>query len=189
MKEGFNFLKPQVEAPSIWTSLYAWIVNTARVILIITETAVILALVFRIIVDVQGKDLDAKIKTYESMLELRLPEEKKYLNLQGKTNTYQTAFNSLPLYNKIVSEINTNIPKEFIKVNILFQKDTITITGESQNTYIQKMEEYLKGSDFFSESKLETLTIEESQSEKISKFNFTSRIKNPELRQLITDNE
>ena len=188
MKQGFNLLKPQVEAPNIWTSLYAYITNTARIILIITESAVILALVIRVIVDVQGKDLDGKIKTYESMLTLREPEESKYNILQDKIQTYQAGYESLPAYSNIIKAITDNIPKEFTDTFITVQKDVITISGESQEVYIQKMEEFLKNSDLFIDSKLSTLVIDEKVStNKVAKFTFTTKIKKTELRILNTN--
>ena len=190
MKQGFNLLKPQIEPPNIWTNIYAWIVNTARIILILTETAVILALVIRIVVDVQSKDLDEKIKNYDSILALRAPEEQKYLDLQNKTKTYQEANDSLPKYSNIVKAITDNLPREFINVSVNFQKNEITINGEAQNKYIQRMEEFLKNSDLFTNSNLTTLNIEEStETDKLAKFIFSTKINNEELRKLITEDQ
>jgi hypothetical protein len=169
--------------------MYLWIVNTARIVLILTEATVILALVIRVVVDVQSKDLDTRIKTFDNMLKLREPEEKKYLLLQNKITTYQTAYDSLPVFSNVIKTINENIPMEIVNVNITIGKDSISVTGESQNTYIQQFEEFLKNSPMFSDSQLTTFNVEGTKEEvKISKFTFTSKIKNLELRKLIPDN-
>ena len=81
MKKGFNFLKPQIEPPSAWTSIYEWITKTAKAVLIVFEIAVILALVIRIFVDVQAKNIDEQIDTLETIMQSRSFEEQKYLNL------------------------------------------------------------------------------------------------------------
>ena len=190
MKQGFNLLKPQQEAPSVWTTIYAWIVGTARVVLIITETAVIAALVIRIVIDVNGKNLDEKVASFESIINIRANEEKKYVDIQSKTKEYQTVIDKSISYSAILNTLNKNIPGSFSNVSISITGNKLIITGEAPNEAIQKMEKYLKNSTDFIGTKLTTLGIGEDKSpDKPAKFTFETQIKDLPFKQLITDNQ
>jgi len=190
LKQGFNLLKPQQEAPSVWTTIYTWIVGTARVVLIITETAVIAALVLRIVIDVNGKNLDEKVTSYEAIINIRENEENKYVEIQSKTKEYQTVYDKNVSYTSILNTLNKNIPTNFSNITISISGNKIIMTGEAPNEAIQRMEKYLKNSTDFSGTKLTTLGIGEDKSpDKPAKFTFETQIKELPFRQLITDNQ
>jgi hypothetical protein len=190
LKQGFNLLKPQQEAPSVWTTIYKWIVGTARVVLIVTETAVIVALVLRIVIDVNGKNLDEKVTSYESVINIRSNEEKKYVEIQEKTKEYQTVYDKNISYTSVLNTLSKNIPTTFSNITLSISGNKLVMTGEAPNDAIQKMEKYLKNSVDFSGTKLTTLGIGEDKSpDKPAKFTFETQIKELQYRQLITDNQ
>lgn len=190
MKQGFNLLKPQIEAPSVWTVVYKWVVGTARIVLIITETAVIAALVIRIAIDVQGKDLDEKITNYEGILNVRKEEEKKYLGLQSKTVNYRDSFDNNLVYSSGVNVLLNNTPLSFSKIDISITGSKISYSGEGPNADIKKLEGYIKSSSLFANSRLTSLGIGEDKDPNLSStFNFETEFKGLPNRQLITDNE
>lgn len=189
MKQGFNLLKPQVEAPSIWTTFYKWVVGTARIILILTETAVIVALVIRIVIDVQGKDLDEKISNYESILNVRNEEENKYTTLQTKTTDYRDSFDKNVKYASQLDDFIKNIPTSFSDIDLSLVNNKISFRGKAPNADIKTMEKYLKSSDLYINSQLTTFdTGQTVNNELLSDFNFETEFKELPLRQLITDN-
>ena len=183
MKQGFNLLKPQVEAPSIWTTLYNWVVGTARIVLIITETAVIAALFIRIVIDVQGKDLDEKISNYENIIQIRSEEETKYLKLQSRTADYRDSFNKNYKFSNQMNEFIKNIPLEFNDVVINFIDNKIVLTGKALNVDIKEMENYLKTSDLYTNSQLISFDIGDG----LSDFDFQTQFKELPNRQLIKE--
>ena len=183
MKQGFNLLKPQVEAPSIWTTLYNWVVGTARIVLIITETAVIGALFIRIVIDVQGKDLDEKISNYESIIKVRSEEESKYLKLQSMTADYRDSYDKNYKFSGQMNEFIKNIPLEFNDVVINFVDNKIVLSGKALNIDIKEMENYLKTSDLYINSQLTSFDIGGG----LSDFNFQTQFKELPTRQLIKE--
>lgn len=189
MKQGFNLLKPQVEAPSIWTTFYKWVVGTARIILIVTETAVMVALVIRIVIDVQGKDLDEKISNYESIIKVRSEEEKKYVTLQTKTTDYRDSFDKNLKYASQLNDFIKNIPNSFSDIDLSIINNKISFRGKAPNTDIKTMENYLKSSILYINSQLTTFDTGQTQNNVLlSDFNFETEFKGLPLRQLITDN-
>jgi hypothetical protein len=189
LKQGFNFLKPQIEAPSIWTTIYKWVVGTARVVLIITETAVILALVIRVVIDVQGKDLDEKISNYESILKVRVEEESKYLGLQTKTSDYRNSYEKNFKYSSDMNQLIKNIPLSFSDIDISIVSNKINLKGKAPITDIKKFEQFLKSSQVFTNSSLNTFNVGENKdTNQLSDFDFITNFSNLPKRQLFKDN-
>jgi hypothetical protein len=181
LKQGFNLLKPQVEAPSVWTTIYKWVVGTARIILIITETAVIAALVIRIFIDVKGKDLDERIASYETIVSVRASEEKKYLGLQMRTTAYKESYDKNIDASAQINELIKNIPLSFSNLDMSIVGKKVLINGEAPNTDIQKMEQYLKSSNLYVNSKLITFDV----GNQLSTFKFETEFSSLPYRQLI----
>jgi len=182
LKQGFNFLKPQVEPPSVWTRVYDWVVGTARLILIIFEVAVVIALGIRIVVDIQSKNLDDQIGNVESILNVRSAEEIKYRLLQDKINAFTTAWTTSNSYSSEYAAINKFIPLSATDYTVSIDGMAITITGKANNADIGAMENSLKGASLFTDTKLSTLEVGSG----LSKFTFVSTIKDVPLKDLAT---
>lgn len=184
MKKGFNFLKPQVEAPSQWSTLYDWITGTAKAVLIVFEVAVILALVIRIIVDVQAKSLDQQIETLENIMTQRTFEEEKYRNIQIKTLGFSTIWTKGLIYSEVFNQINSFMPKSSVKFDIGINKDTISINGKATSAEIDVMEKGLKESPLFKDTKLTVFEKSSTEVSQLSEFTFTTKITNPRYKAL-----
>jgi Tfp pilus assembly protein PilN len=188
LKQGFNFLKPQVEPPSPWSRIYDWVVGTARAILILFEIAVVIALGVRIVVDVQSKNIDEQISTLETIMSQRALEEQKYRNLQIKTGAYATLWTTGQIYSEIFDLINQYIPPTAVEFNVNLEGDIIRIDGKASNADIKQMENGLKQSNLFKDTKLTILEVASDDPNFLSKFSFTSKVQNPKFRQLYDPN-
>ncbi len=184
MKQGFNFLKPQVEPPSPWSRIYDWVVGTARAILILFEIAVVIALGVRIVVDVQSKNIDEQITTLETIMSQRALEEQKYRDLQIKTGAYATIWTTGQIYSELFDLINEYIPPSAVQFNVNLEGDLIRIDGKASNADIKQMENGLKQSNLFKDTKLTILEVASDDPNFLSKFSFTSQAQNPKFRQL-----
>lgn|GEM_PF-2226853 len=188
MKQGFNFLKPQVEPPSPWSRIYDWVVGTARAILILFEIAVVIALGVRIVVDVQSKNIDEQITTLETIMSQRALEEQKYRDLQLKTGAYATIWTTGQIYSELFDLINEYIPPSAVLFNVNLEGDLIRIDGKASNADIKQMENGLKQSNLFKDTKLTILEVASDDPNFLSKFSFTSQAQNPKFRQLYDPN-
>lgn len=182
MKQGFNFLKSQVEPPSVWTRVYDWVVGTARIILIVFEVAVVIALCIRIVVDVQSKNLDDQISNVEKILDIRKFEESKYRLIQNKINAFTTAWTTSNTYSDAYDAINNFIPLSATEYRVVISDQTITIGGKATNEDIGAMEKSLKESLLLKDTKLTTLETGLG----LSKFSFISTIKELPVKTLGT---
>lgn len=188
MKKGFNFLKPQVEAPSQWSAIYDWITGTAKAILIVFEVAVILALGIRIVVDVQGKNIDQQIETLETIMSQRSYEEEKYRLLQQKTLGFSTIWTRGQIYSEVYNQINEFLPQSSVKFDVSIIESKINISGKATNINIDTMEKGLKESPLFKDTKLTILEKSSSEANQLSTYSFTSTITNPRFRVLSDPN-
>lgn len=184
MKQGFNFLKPQVEAPSPWSRIYDWVVGTARAILILFEIAVIVALGVRIVVDVQSKSIDQQITSLEDIMNQRATEEQKYRILQTKAKAYARIWTTGQIYSEIYDIINSYIPLSAVKFDVNFEGSNVRIGGKATNEDIRNMENGLKQSPLFRDTKLTMLEVASDDPKALSRFSFTSVIESPEFRTL-----
>jgi Tfp pilus assembly protein PilN len=185
LKQGFNFLKPQVEPPSVWTKVYDWIVGTARVILILVEICVIVALGIRVVLDIQGKQLDSQINNLDGLMLARQNEETKYRDLQDRIASYETIWQISRSATPILDEINKNLPPSARNITITLEGYDIRINGEALNDEIDIMEMILKESPLFSQTKLSRLSTIQEGGKNLVKFDFQSKVKQYTTRQVL----
>lgn len=178
MKKSFNLLKPQVEAPSVWTKVYDWVTGTAKVILVITIIVVFISLLIKIGLDVKENNLDKEITSLENLLHVRNVEEKKYRHLQTKVNSYEKIWNSTILFHPIIDETTKFLPKSAIELVMTIEEKGISLTGKALNNDIDEMENAIKSNKSFYESKLSRLETSPESGQNFVKFNFLANNEN-----------
>lgn len=176
MKQGFNFLKPQVEPPSVWTKVYDWVIGTARVILIIAIIAVLGAMVVRIILDVQGNQLDEQVRNLESLMAVRTQEETKYRNLQSRINSYDSVWTNSNLNAPIIDKVIAILPKSATELTITLNEKSLIISGKASNSDIDVMEKALKIDPAFTQAKLSRLETATEDNVSYVKFSFQADV-------------
>ncbi len=176
MKQGFNFLKPQVEPPSAWTKVYEWVVGTAKVILMVAIVAVIIAMIIRVVLDVQSNQLDEQTKNLESLMQVREKEELKYRELQKRIASYEAAWTSTNINSPVVELILSILPLSATELDVNLQESTLNIKGIAENSDIDLMEEALKTDKSFTQAQLSRLEVSGAEGETLVKFDFQAKI-------------
>jgi Tfp pilus assembly protein PilN len=186
LKQGFNFLKPQVEPPSVWSRVYEWVVGTARIILVVAEVGVILALFIRVVIDIQGKQLDDQIANLEAVMQVLQPDEFKYRNLQQRIESYETVWTNGKYYTPVMTLINSSIPKTALDIEIKLTGNILQISGRATNPEIKQMENDLKTSPYFIKTKLTSLDVSDTKLNAKLRFTFDTEVRKIDPKVLLS---
>ena len=146
---GFNLLQPQEAPPTFWDKAYAWVVGTARVIIIIVEIIVFGAFVTRFVLDTQSKNLDEKIKIQEVRLDALADKEEYFRKVQEKGTQYEEIWKVSSNYTPILKEINSYLPSITSEISMQIRNETLLIRGFGDFNAVSSMELSLKNSNTF----------------------------------------
>ena len=180
MKTGFNLLKMQAEPPSAWTKIYGWVIGTARVVIIVAELTVLVAFGIRIYIDVQGKDLDARIDQSEAILNVMSSSEKRFRVIQNRTDMFRTIWNSSPDYSPLLTNINGLLPTSTSIKDLAISIDNkqLVISGtapKSREQEIKDLEANLKADETYLKDVV-LARLDDSPTQ--LKFTFTANLTN-----------
>lgn len=184
-KTGFNLLRPQVEPPTVWSKLYDYVVGTARVVVIFVELVVVVAFVWRIIIDVQSKNLDDEIRVKESIISTFAQAEREFKQIQKKTGAYDIIWTGTRSFTNNYAEINKYLPLSLHEFTIQLNKDTVYITGTANVSEIQSMEDDLNKSETFTK-KIDNITSAGTSGSALASFSLRLTVDKLEYRK-ITD--
>lgn len=160
----------------MWTKVYDWVIGTARVILIIAIIAVLGAMVVRIILDVQGNQLDEQVRNLESLMAVRTQEETKYRNLQSRINSYDSVWTNSNLNAPIIDKVIAILPKSATELTITLNEKSLIISGKASNSDIDVMEKALKIDPAFTQAKLSRLETATEDNVSYVKFSFQADV-------------
>lgn len=142
--KGFNLLRDQLAPPTAWDKIYKWIVGTARIIIILVETIVIVAFAARIVLDFIGKNLDEEIADLDTRLGAYDLLEEEILGVQTKTSTYEGMWNNSsnisPYYNyiaQLLGSYNSDL-------SVSIDNSGVSINGELRVSQIDEIENDMK---------------------------------------------
>lgn len=179
MKKGFNLLRAKFETPNFWTKAYDWVVNSAKVVIIITELFVIIAFAIRFIIDMQQKQLDKDIAVKEGIYNAMAIQESKFIDLQAKTKGYKELISLIPEYEPAIRDLQSNITIGGSVTRIAFDisSDGVTISGsasKSASSDVQALENNLKANTkYFVDTTLTTLVDDATN----LNFTFSTKLK------------
>ncbi len=182
-KTGFNLLRPQVEPPTVWTKLYDYVVGTARVVVIFIELVVVVAFVWRIIIDVQSKNLDDEIRVKESIISTFAQAEREFKQIQKKTGAYDVIWTDTRAFTNNYAEINKYLPLSLHEFTIQLNKDNVFITGTANVSEIGTMEDSLNKSETFSK-KIDNITSAGTSGSELASFSLRLNIDTLEYRKI-----
>lgn len=183
-KKGFNLLKEQVEPPSVWTKIYDWMVGTARIIVVVVLLVVVIAFAIRIVVDVQGKQLDEKITARESIMRQYQATELRYRSIQAKTWSFRTSWEKTPAFLQLISELDKFLPQNVTKMNIQLDSTQISISGTAPSSEVGALEEDLKNADFLQNTEVSRVESTNSGDTNLVNFSIRTQIKTLNYRSL-----
>lgn len=143
--KGFNLIRPQLSPPTAWDKIYAWMVGTARVIVIIVELAVVVAFVGRITVDAIGKNLDKEIVKKDAELTFYEQREQDFKDIQEKTGIYRAVWEVSSDMTTSLKYINNIIRNYGGSVSVSAADGKITISGTLTTEQVRTIEDKLDG--------------------------------------------
>lgn len=179
-KRGFNLLKSQIESPTIWTKLYDWAVTTARAIMIIVELVVVVSFGFRVVLDLQNKNLEKDIEQKEKIVLVLQESQPRLQRIQKKVAIYSQEWQNTVVYGSTYAEINEYIPATGQEIIVQIDGNEVFINGFAQIADVGEMEEQFKGSKTFFETEL--LDVEKQGVNDLNSFSLRTKIKEPQIR-------
>lgn len=158
-KKGFNLLQPQEAPPTFWDKIYAWVLGTARVIIIAVELVVLGVFVGRFIVDGNTKNLDEQISVEQRRLDALATKEESFRKIQNKLAVYEEMWVGASSYTSVLREIDTYLPSSSADITLQVSGRDLVIRGFADLTAISSLEKSMKSSDSF--ERVEVFEVQE----------------------------
>jgi Tfp pilus assembly protein PilN len=174
----FNLLRPFKAPPTTWDRIYDWLLNRARVIMVVAEILVVIAFVSKVAVDIQAKNLDESItKSQATLNQFAQTAEPEVRKLQQKAESYRKIWNESSNYSKVMREIHSYIPTPTSDIVIRIDGTAVTIRGDSSIDELVQIEAKMRASATFTNVTLPTLSSESSEvSAGSGKYVFNAQI-------------
>lgn len=134
-KLKINLLSNQKEI--IGTTILKWVINTGKIVVIITEFIALAALSYRFIIDKQLNDLYSNIERKNQLIQTQAQQEQQYITLQNKIQVIKTIMTST---DQMVADFQDVIIKA--KANDITIQSTgikgnvVTINANAPSVYI-----------------------------------------------------
>lgn len=176
-KRIFNLLKPYKPPPSAWDKIYDWLIGKARIVMIVSEIAVAISFVGKVVVDVQAKNLDDVIKEKSFELAQYAPViEPNLRGIQQKAATYATVWERSAAYNDVLKEVFSYIPNQAADLTVRITDDDLTITGGDSLEALSQIEAKMKESSTFISSETKINLNSEGSSVQQGKYLLVTKI-------------
>lgn len=147
--QGFNLLKKQVKPATLWEKIYAWVLGTARIVIIIVEVLVVGAFAARIAVDTISSRLEKEIEKRNSTLAVFAESETRYRQIQSRVKEYQNIWESSSNYSPAMYEVENYLGANFTDLRIEINGNQLLIRAEGDVSKISQLEENIKTSSRF----------------------------------------
>lgn len=174
-KKGFNLLKNQVEPQTMWTKVYQWTTTTARAIMVLVELVIVVAFGFRVVVDLQFKNLNKDIESKEEVLLVLQDSERRLKDIQSKVTIYENLYLETSYYNNVYKEVARIVPSSVNELTSQISDNEVIVRGFADTETIAQVESAFKNSQFF--TKTELLNVE-TQGQQGDTFTLKTQINN-----------
>lgn len=178
-KKGFNLLKNQIEPQTMWTKVYFWTTSTARGLLVMVELVIVVSFAFRVVVDLQFKNLNKDITTKEEIVLMLQDSEKRLRDIQNKVFVYEKLSKETLSYNDVYREISRIVPSSIRDLSVQINREEITVKGTTDTESIARIENSFKSSQFFTKTELVNV---ETQGTKLDNFTLKTKINQLHMR-------
>jgi len=144
-KSSINLLTAQIQPQGQWDRIYAWTLNTAKYVIIISELIVIAAIGYRFILDGKISQLDASILTQSNIREGREEEEDKMRTLISSISSIEEMEVARYSLSEKYLQIQSLIPSGIVVRTLTIDAQGSSISGQaaSYNSLLY-LEENLK---------------------------------------------
>ncbi len=160
MKRNFNLLKPLNPPPTVWDKVYLWFIDKARIVILIAELIIAFAFILKVIEDTNAKNKDKEIEQLRNELSFYGFEmEPTFRNIQNKSDRYILIWNNSSKFSDSLSEIVSYLPSNISEISIRFGDNEVGVYGYEDLNSIRDLENALKTSSNFSNTKVTDLTL------------------------------
>lgn len=160
MKRNFNLLKPLQPPPTVWDKVYLWFIDKARIVILVAELIIAVAFILKVIEDTDAKNKDKEIEKLRNEISFYAPElEPSFRNVQTRSDKYLLIWNNSTKYYDALNEIVSYLPSNTSEVSIRFGDGEIGVFGYDDLDSIRVLEDALKNSLNFSNTKVSDLTL------------------------------
>jgi len=159
----FNLLKPLQPPKTAWDKIYDWIVDKARIVVLVTIILIAAAFVAKVVVDTDAKNKNKQIDSLTQRLSFYTAEVEPRLRLLAiKTDSYQKIWNKSSSYSTIIKEIYSYVDNPGADLTIKASDGKVSIFGTEDLTLLRNLEEKLRNSPSFTSVNFGSLSIDGS---------------------------
>lgn len=144
--------------------VFAWILSTFRVIVIVTEILVMLAFLSRFWLDAQNTDLDELITQKQAVLAASLDFEKEFKDTQARLAVFSEYAKEEKIVTEALEAISSSLSPDIFLSSISFTEKVVGIQGTSPGEAgIQQLIFNLSSNDKFYDVTLVDIRSEQEQ--------------------------
>jgi Tfp pilus assembly protein PilN len=186
IKTVFNLLQPKADPPTAWDNIYSWIIDKARVVMILAEFLIVMVFVAKVVVDTQAKGFDDTIAKLDQEVRFTYSaSEPRIRTLQNKVKSYETLWQKSSNYAPLFSEVLGYLNSQDSKLIINFDGKELSISGFGDKAAVAAFESSMKASANFSNVELFEVKAEGEEIEQgNSGFGLSAVIKQYQGRNL-----
>lgn len=156
----FNLLQPLKPPESTWDLVYEWLLNKAKIIIMITQILIIITFFAKFVLDTVAKDKDEEIESLQLVLRQLQRQESEINRIQQRAIDYREIWNKSSNKNAIFEEIYTYFPNRNADVSVTITNDRVTVSGEDRTVNLNEIESRMKASETFTNTDV-SLSIEQ----------------------------
>ncbi len=182
----FNLLKPLQPPKTAWDKIYDWIVDKARIVVLVTIILIAAAFVAKVVVDTDAKNKNKQIDALNQRLSFYSAEVEPRLRLLAtKTDVYQKIWNGSSDYAPIIKEIYSYVDNPGADLTIKAADGKVSIFGTEDLTLLRHLEESLRNSPSFTSVNFGNLSIDGQDVQNAKgEYSVTAVIKNVKRTQI-----
>ncbi|MEO6728324.1 MAG: hypothetical protein ABIM99_00215 [Candidatus Dojkabacteria bacterium] len=182
----FNLLKPLQPPKTAWDKIYDWIVDKARIVVLITILLIAAAFVAKVIVDTDAKNKNKQIDALTQRLGFYSAEVEPRLRLLAiKTEFYSTIWNKSSAYSAVIKEVYSYVDNPGADLTIKAGDGKISIFGTEDLNLLRNLEESLRNSPTFTSVTFGSLSIDGSDlQDSKGEYSVSAEIKDTKRTQL-----
>jgi len=182
----FNLLKPLQSPKTAWDKIYDWIVDKARIVVLITIILIAAAFIAKVVVDTDAKNKNKQIASLTERLSFYTSEVEPRLRLLAtKTDVYQRIWNGSSAYADVIKEIYSYVDNPGADLTIKASDGKISIFGTEDLTLLRNLETSLRNSPSFTSVNFGNLVIDGTDlQDSKGEYSVTAVVKNVKRDQL-----
>jgi Tfp pilus assembly protein PilN len=186
LKTVFNLLQPKADPPTAWDNIYTWIIDKARIVMIVAEFLIVLVFIAKVVVDTQAKGFDDTIAKLDQQVRFAYSaSEPRIRTLQQKVKAYETLWQKSSTYSPLFSEILGYLKTQDTKLVISFDGKELSVSGFGDKAAVAAFENAMKSSSNFTNVELFEVKAEGEEIEQgNSGFGLSAEVKQSQGRQL-----